>query len=147
MIDGDALAAMPSGPQTKLAIEKLDLEGLLELKCRIEAMLPPTKLAELDLEGEVVMQYHRAKALMTTVVADEATPANQKAQVANSCASVLDQLIKMQTRLYSAERVKALEAALIKALKTLPSETQALFIETYEKIYATSQAATEAGKR
>ena len=127
---------MPEAPKDALPLDQLDIEGLLKLRDEINTRLPPVALADLNLEGEIVMQYHRAKALMAKVLEQADTPANQKAQVANSCASVLDQLIKMQARLYDAERVKAMEMALIKSLKTLPTETQVLFFDTYEKAYA-----------
>lgn len=125
-------------------ISKMELEELLALKAQIEEMLPPAQLTEMDLEREIVMQYHRAKALLAKVVADSSTPANQKAQVANSCAAALESLVKMQTKLYSAERMKAVEQVLIKALKTLPTATQEEFFVAYEKIHAEMQEAEAA---
>jgi hypothetical protein len=126
---------LPS-PAKGYDLDKMDVAELLELRQRIEARLPARKLEDIDLEQEIVFQYQGSKALLAKVTGDDGTPANQKAQVANSCASVLDQLLKMQTRIYSAERIKAIEQALVKAVKTLPVEAQQQFFVDYERISA-----------
>ena len=126
------------------SIEGLDTEALISLRSQIEANLPPTKLSQLDLEAEILLQYHQVKSMLAKVSGDANVPANQKAQVANSCASVLEQLIKMQTRMYSAERIKAIEVAVIKTLKMLPAESQQAFFTAYEMTYAQAQEAAAA---
>lgn len=135
MIDLDRLAAMPEAPSALPDIDTLDLEDLLALHERIEKMLPPTALADVNLERALVMQYHRTQALQTTVMGSKETPANQKAQVANTCAATLAQLGKMQNEVYTAERMKVLERALILSLKTLPKAAQEVFIDFYERTY------------
>ncbi len=140
--DPSTLRELPPGPivpKEGTIVPNLGIEELLRQRAAIDALLPAVKLADLDLEKEVVIQYQQAKALLQSVMSSDA-PANQKAQVANSCASVLDQLIKMQARLYSAERVKAIEAALIKTLKCLPKETQEAFFVQYERNYEPAAA-------
>lgn len=129
----DALDS-PEPPSDPLA--ELDTAGLLDLRGRIDAHLPALKLTDLNLETEIVLQYQRAKALLGRVIADTKIPTNQKAQVANSCMAILEQLVKMQGKLYSAERFKAIEQCLIKALKTLPREAQEKFFVDYERIHA-----------
>jgi len=136
MFDPKELLDMPAAPSALPSIDTLDLEGLLKLQAEIEAKLPPTKLADLDLERALMLQYHRTQALLAkTLDAGADVPANQKAQVANSCAAVLQQIVKMQAELYNAERLKAIESVLIKVLKTLPKEAQELFVETYARMY------------
>lgn len=136
LFDRGALSKTPGtaeGAGALVSIDKLSLTELLELRADIDAALPPRALADLDLEEEVLLQFARTKALYDRISEDNTVPANQRAQVANSCTSILDQLIKMQARLYSAERVKSLEQVLIKVLKTLPEATQTDFFERYER--------------
>jgi hypothetical protein len=115
-------------------LDKLSLTELLRLRADIEALLPPRQLSDLNLEEEVLLQFQQTKALYSRVAEDKNTPANQKAQVANSCTTILDQLIKMQRRLYAAERVKAMESALIKSLRELGEErVSARFFAIYER--------------
>lgn len=116
-------------------LDKLDLNALLTLRMRIDEKLPARALADIDLEEELVIQFQQTKKLLSDVLDDEEVPPNQKAQVANTCSSLLAQLTKMQSELYAAERVKALEAALIKALLTLPEATQKAFFVEYERLY------------
>lgn len=117
-----------------VALEALSLAELLELRASIDALLPPRKLSDLDIEEELLLQFARTKALYDRIADDVATPANQRAQVANSVTTIMDQLIKMQARLYSAERVKAIEQALIRVLRELGDEKLlARFFEVYER--------------
>lgn len=115
-------------------IEHLDEDDLLALLDEVESRLPPAKLAHLNLEEELVRQLHRAKALQSEVLKDDETPANQKAQVMNTVGAVIADIVKMQERLYNAERFKALEGLLIDALKSLPKDQAEAFIDQYEKM-------------
>jgi len=124
----------PEPPPDPLA--GLGPDALLDLRGRIDAHLPALKLTDLNLETEIVIQYQQAKALLGRVIASDTVPTNQKAQVANSCTAILDQLSKMQIRLYSSERFKAIEQVLIKALRTLPTATQEQFFVDYERLHA-----------
>ena len=96
----------------------------------------PTSLDDVDLMQEVLEQLAHAKRLRDFIATDRETPANQKAQVNNSCAQMILQLAKTQTDLYSAERMKKLEACLLKVLKSLPDETVAAFLTAYERALA-----------
>lgn len=116
-----------------IPVATMSLPELLDLRARVDRYLPPRSLAEIDLEEELLLQFARTKSLYDTVVEDSETPANQRAQVANSCTAILEQLIKMQTKLYGAERVKALEQVLVKVMKTLPETTQREFFDRYER--------------
>ena len=97
-----------------------------------------TRLQDLDLESEVLQNYNTAKQFLATID-QESIPANQVAQVINSITGILKDLVKMQTDLYDAERVKKLEAALINTLKTLPEEQQNAFFTRYERALALAE--------
>lgn len=116
-------------------LDDLDVGQLLELREKIEQRLPAQMLADLNLEKELVLQYLAIKSMLAKIVDNEATPANQRAQVANSVTAILGDMTKLQNSLYNSERVKKLEAAMIKALEVLPMETRQDFLERYEEIY------------
>lgn len=97
-----------------------------------------TSLQGMDLESEVLENYHTAKQFLSNID-QESIPANQVAQVINSITNILKDLVKMQTELYDAERVKKMEAALINTLKTLPDEQQDMFFTRYERALALAE--------
>lgn len=88
-------------------------------------------LADLDLEKELLDNYNDAQDLYDSSN-NEATPANQKAQVLNSINSILDKIVKMRTELYNAERIKKIEASIIYVLEQFP-EMQEPFMKEYER--------------
>jgi hypothetical protein len=136
LFDRDKLSRMPQGSQgggALVPLEQLSLHALLDLRAQIDERLPARSLGEIDLEEELLLQFARTKSLFEAVVEDDKTPANQRAQVANSCSAILEQLVKMEAKLYSSERVKALEQVLVRALKTLPEAQQVAFFERYER--------------
>ena len=114
-------------------VDGLSVAELRALRREIEQRLPKDDIGELDLEQELVGQYREVKALMSVVIDDMDTPANQKAQVANSVVSTLAQLVKMQEDLRRDERLKRIESVLLEVIKTLPEETKAAFFEEYER--------------
>jgi hypothetical protein len=88
-------------------------------------------LADLNLEHELMLQFSRVKTLQQEILTDDEVPVNQRAQVANAVASTLQQLIKMQSEFSTAERFKAIEALMIKAMKKLPLEVAEEFLKEY----------------
>jgi hypothetical protein len=129
---GAGTVSAPAEAQPFASLDSMELGALLELRGEIDQRLPARSLADLDLEEELLLQFARTKQLYDAVTKDKSTPANQKAQVANSCTTILDQLAKMQGKIFSAERNKALEHVLIRTLKTLPEAAQREFFERYE---------------
>jgi len=94
--------------------------------------LPPsrvhaTKLAELDLDGELLAQYKNALILREATEYDEEIPLSQKAQLLNTINSILTSITKNQTELYDAERLKLYEGTLITVLKKFPELSEAFF--------------------
>lgn len=96
--------------------------------------LPPRTLSSVDLVEELLLQYQIAKALMASVLSNAAVPANQKAQVLNSCAAVLEQVTRTQTALYNAEMIKLIEQAQEKAFMNAPVHVKEVFFARYEQI-------------
>lgn len=121
-------------PQVNL--DQLTLQQLLSLRNEVEKRLPVKNLREINLARELVLQLQSNQELQNRCMQDTEIPANQLAQVSNSTAAVLQQLIKLQETVYSTERLKKIEQKLIETLNTLPSEVQVAFLETYELILA-----------
>lgn len=112
----------------------LPVEQLLIYRDEITQCLPATSLSELNLEQELLLQFHSIRALQTNVLDDDALPLNQRAQVANSVASTLNKLVEMQSAVYSAERFKGVENAMIRTLNKLPENLAKEFLDEYEKV-------------
>lgn len=135
MLKNDPLRTPESQQQGQLVpIDSLGVEQLLQLRAQIDDLLPARALGDLDLEHELVVQFLSIKTLQSTVLQDNNTAANQKAQVANSVASTLQQLVKMQSEHFNAERFKKIEALLVKSLKLMPVEIAEKFLTEYEAL-------------
>lgn len=136
---------LPGGPSRAPAAKthslQIDLTGmpvaeLLSLRSQIEQLLPARDLKDMDLARELVLQVMALQQMQQTVLRDDDTPANQKAQVANSLSAALINLVKLQVDVYSSERFKSVESVLISVLQTLPIEAQERFIGAYETALA-----------
>ena len=91
-------------------------------------------LKNLDLDAELYNAYAKAKNYLADVQSDESIPPNQLAQLMNTISAILKEIVKMQTELHNAERVKKLEAAMIQAIKLAPEKSQKAFLVQYEAI-------------
>lgn len=91
-------------------------------------------LKNLNLDAELYNAYAKAKNYLADVQSDESIPPNQLAQLMNTISAILKEIVKMQTELHNAERVKKLEAAMIQAIKLAPPESQKAFLVQYEAI-------------
>lgn len=109
----------------------IDEAGLYLLMTEVEAKLPLKYLKDVSLEQELVRQLRMTQLLQIDVIDDPEVPANQRAQTANAVAAILHNLAKLQTEVYTSERLKTIEAILIETLKTLPEEQQRRFMEEY----------------
>ena len=118
---------------TDRALDAYTLQELLDLRARIERRLPARSLKDLDLESELVLQARALQQLQNSVIGDESTAANQKAQVANSLSAALVNLVKVQNEVYYSERMKRIESILIDTLKDLPVEAVEAFLANYEQ--------------
>lgn len=142
VVDADRLAdvrrmmagegAMPT-KVTPAMLDGLTHQELRALREAIDRKLPDNSLDELNLEKELVSQYHKTKLLMDEVLHDDDTPANQRAQVANSVVSTLAQLVKLQEDLRREESLKLAESVFIEVIATQPIEIKDAFFDEYEK--------------
>lgn len=120
-------------------VSKVNLAGmgeheLLTLRAEIDQRLVVKKLEDMDMERELVLQLRMSQALQTNIIDDDRVPANQKAQVMNSVASTIQQITKMQGEIYTSERLKRIESALIKQLNQWPEDQTRTFFERYTDI-------------
>lgn len=116
-----------------MGLEDLDLHSSPAEYDILPAAYLPThgSLRDLNLDGELYNAYAKAKNYLADIQSDPEVPPNQVAQVFNTISAILKEIVKMQTDLYNAERVKKLEAAMITALKLAPKEAQEAFFEQY----------------
>lgn len=114
-------------------VNAMNQDELLALRDEIEQKLEGITLSDVNLVKETMIQFKKAKKLQIDASAEDSeVPMNQRAQVQNSIANILDRLSKMQTELYDSEKLKRLQAAVIKIVKTLPKEQQDSFFEQME---------------
>lgn len=111
----------------------MDVHELVQLRQAVDERLPVRSLRDLNMEQELVIQLVTAQRLQRDVLADEETPANQRAQTLNAVAAALATLAKLQVEVYNSERLKRVEQVLIEVLQTLPMEAQEQFLALYEK--------------
>lgn len=110
----------------------LSVAQLLEKRAEIDAMLPVKDLKDLDLSRELVLQVQALQALQNRVLGDDASPANQQAQVANALSSALTNLVRVQSDVFTSDRLKRIEAILIECVRELPTSVQEKFFDRYE---------------
>lgn len=115
-----------------LGISTLSEVELLNLRAEIDQFLPTKALVDLNMERELVIQLIVVQNLQRETLRDDSVPANQKAQTSNAVASTLATLSKLQTEMYTSERLKKIEQVLIETLQTLPQEAQGAFLDAYE---------------
>lgn len=128
----------PTSPHSDLA--NMAVDELLEMRRQIETLLPVKDIKDLNLSRELVLQVQALQALQQRVLSDGEAPANQQAQVANSLSAALVNLVKLQTDVYTSERMKVIEAILVETLKTLPIEAQREFLDAYEEALGSHNA-------
>lgn len=138
----DVTRPKPIAPSS-FALDHMTQQELYRLKAELDARLDTRSLSDLNLEHELVKQYSVTEQLLAEVLDDPDTPANQKAQVINSLLSITNQLVKIQTDLHTAERIKAMESACVKAIKTLEPDAQDEFFKRYENFYAENSTKRE----
>lgn len=116
-------------------LEGLNQEQLLALRTCIDLRLN-TDLSKLNLTEELGLQYRSGMVLLQSVQADKDVPANQRAQVLNSVRATLSDIIKQLKSVYSAERIKRHEAAILKVLENLPTESKRMYLDLYGEFLA-----------
>jgi hypothetical protein len=125
---------LDKAPKLMFNWDVLPLDQLLKYHAEIEKRLPATALKDINLEKELLLQFHTVRQLQTMTLDDEETAANQKATVANTVAATLNKLVEMQNAIYTSERFKQIEQATIRALSKLPNELAAQWLAEYKVI-------------
>lgn len=123
---------LPPSVGETLGIDLLSVDELLQLRAEIDFRLPARALTDLNMERELVIQLTTVQNLQREVLRDQSVQANQKAQTANAVAASLQTLAKLQTEIFTSERLKQVESLLIETLQELPTEAQEAFIAKYE---------------
>ena len=77
-------------------------------------------------------QYRKTKDLMDSVLHDDETPANQRAQVANSVVTTLGQLVKLQEDLKREETLKLMETVLLDTIGVMGDDVKNTFLREYK---------------
>lgn len=135
----------PAENKPKVPLDDMSREELLDLHAKIEQKIGGLNLGEVNLVKETLLQIHRGKALQEDASNKESgVPMNQRAQVQNSLANLLSQLAKIQVTLYSSERIKRIQAACVKVVKTLPTKQQDAFFELLEEELSKAAEETDA---
>lgn len=117
-------------PQPVFRLDSMTEADRIDLRQQIDDTLT-LKLEDMNLAEELALQFKQARALYADIVTDDEVLANQKAQVLSTITSIIATITKAQAELYNAERLKKLEAAVLKALKTLPKDSQEAFFDLY----------------
>ncbi len=132
-LDDFSLQAPVEGPET-FDIEGMSQGELLALHGKIEGKLTGLTLEEVNLTRESLLQLQKAKILQAEATKKGTNvPMNQQAQVQNSIASILLTLAKVQMELYTSERHKRIQSAVVRVVKTLPKPQQDQFFTLLEQ--------------
>lgn len=129
----------PSPDRAPFVWSALPVSLLVKYRDDILKCLPPTELDKFNMEQELLLQFHCIRELQNDVISDETIPVNQRAQVANSVASVLNKIAEMQVEVYTSERFKNIENLLVRTLNKLPENLAAEFLTEYEKVIHNSR--------
>ena len=113
-------------------LDAMSVDELRELRDEIDRRLPEDSLDSLNLEKELVGQYRKTKDLMDSVLHDDETPANQRAQVANSVVTTLGQLVKLQEDLKREETLKLMETVLLDTIGVMGDDVKNAFLREYK---------------
>lgn len=113
-------------------MDQLEPEQLLEVYEEIRSRLPPLRIAKMNVEEELLLQFHTVRKLQTEVIGMDAVAPNQKAQVANTVGNCLERITKMQEEIYDSERFKRIESLVIRMLRKVPKEVAEEFLRDYE---------------
>lgn len=125
-------------------LRAMSLEELLDLRQRVDNLLPPRAISEINMEEELLLQLASLRALSNKIAgvgsSDDGeggvvgVPLNQRAQLANSITTVLKSLIDRQVEVFSSERFKRIENLLIRHLRRQDGEFAKAFLDEYEQI-------------
>lgn len=128
-----SLAQGQSPSHSRMVFRGLPVDDLIRYHDEIRALLPPLNLSEMNLEEEMLLQYHALRAVQNNVLSNDEVAVNQQAQMANSVGSLLARLAELQVSVYTSERFKRIENLLIRSMRQLPEDRALAFLDEYEK--------------
>lgn len=117
---------------TRFRLDEMEPEQLIEVYEEVRRRLPPIHIAKMNVEEELLLQFHTVRKLQTEIIGEDGVAPNQKAQVANTVGNCLERIAKMQDEVYDSERFKRIESLLIRMLRKLPKEVAEEFMKDYE---------------
>ena len=117
-----------------LPIESINLAAyspteLLQLRARIDEVLPSAELEDINLSEELIRAFQLAKGLLDDAREDDEIPLSQKSATLNSINAILKNLAELQKSLSTVERQQKLERALVAALQQFPGLQDAFFCQ------------------
>lgn len=136
--DPDRAKRAPGKTLSNQTWSKYTVADLVRIRDEITLALPALSLEKLNLEEEVLLQFHVMRSMQADVLEADDVPANQRAQVANAVGAILKTLADRQIQLYSSERFKDIENLLIRTLDKLPENAAVEFMGMYTKILTKS---------
>ena len=113
-------------------LDSMAPEQLIEVYEEVRKRLPPIQIAKMNVEEELLLQFHTVRKLQTEIIGEDGVAPNQKAQVANTVGNCLERIAKMQDEIYDSERFKRVESLLIRMLRKVPKEVAEEFLKDYE---------------
>lgn len=119
----------------KIIWKGMSVAELTRHMAELRACLPPTELVDINVEEELLMQYAVMKEFQTEVITDTKTAANQRSQVGSAVSKLILDIADRQKEVYSSERIKRLETALIRTCRDhMPEDACAQFLVAYERL-------------
>lgn len=100
----------------------------------LREFLPAIALKDMNVEQELMLQYQTLKAAQRDALDDQETTTSAKASISNSVSSTLAKVASLQIEIYSSERFKMIELALIRMLSRWPEEQVKDFLDEYKKV-------------
>lgn len=130
----DAPPAAAATSAADINVEAMSVSERLALHARIEASLPARSLKEVSLDKTLVLQLLAAQELQKTVLEDDEATPTQKSQVTNTLTTVINELAKLQVKLFSSERMKDIEGVLIDCVNDhMTPEQREFFMLEYRR--------------
>ena len=121
----------PASVSIAAQLKRMSNKELLELRNQVDAELG-VELKDLNLGEELGLLFRQGKQLLEDVLDDPDVPANQKAQVFNTVKGQVDKLVATRQVVFSQERLKRFEMALIKVINMAGNDTmKAEFLDLY----------------
>lgn len=114
--------------------EHMEEAELLAYFTELREHLPSMEMAGMNVEEELMLQYRTLKAAQREAMDDPKAKTTEKASISNAVSTTLARIAALQNEVYTSERFKNIETALIRLLKTWPEPQVRQFLEDYKKI-------------